>query len=77
MNIDAAFWISVSFFIFVGVLIYLKIPQKISVSINEKINEIINELTEAEKLKDESKKVLDDFEVKQSAISINFDKIWG
>ena len=27
--------------------------------------------------KKDSKDLLDDFEVKQSAISINFDKIWG
>ena len=66
MNIDATFWVSVSFFIFIGGLIYLKVPQKISAAINEKINEIKKEINEAEKLKDESKKLLDDFEVKSS-----------
>ena len=66
MNIDATFWVSVSFFIFVGGLIYLKVPQKISVSINEKIDEIKKEINEAEKLKEESKKLLDDFEIKIS-----------
>ena len=66
MNIDATFWVSVSFFIFIGGLIYLKVPQKISAAINEKINEIKKEINEAEKLKDESKKLLDDFEVKIS-----------
>ena len=30
MNIDATFWVAVSFFIFFGGLIYLKIPQKIN-----------------------------------------------
>ena len=69
MNIDATFWVSVSFFIFIGGLIYLKVPQKISAAINEKINEIKKEINEAEKLKDESKKLLDDFEVKISEAS--------
>ena len=36
MTIDSTFWVAVSFFIFFGGLIYLKIPQK--------INEILNKL---------------------------------
>ena len=40
MTIDATFWIAISFFIFFGVLVYLKVPQKINNSLNEKINEI-------------------------------------
>ena len=36
MAIDATFWVAVSFIIFFGGLIYLKIPQK--------INEILNKL---------------------------------
>ena len=28
MAIDATFWVAVSFFIFVAVLVYFKIPQK-------------------------------------------------
>ena len=30
MAIDATFWVAVSFVIFFGALIYLKIPQKVS-----------------------------------------------
>ena len=30
MIIDATFWVAVSFFIFFGILIYLKVPQKIN-----------------------------------------------
>ena len=33
MTIDATFWVAISFFIFFGVLIYLKIPQKINESL--------------------------------------------
>ena len=49
MAIDATFWVAISFFIFFGVLIYLKVPQKIRNSLTDQINEIKRELDEAEK----------------------------
>ena len=64
MIIDATFWVAVSFFIFFGVLIYLKVPQKINNSLNDQINEIKKELDEAEKLKIESKNLLSNYEDK-------------
>ena len=62
--IDATFWVAVSFFIFFGILIYLKIPQKINNTLTDKINEIRNELGESEKLKIEAKTLLSDYENK-------------
>ncbi len=62
--IDATFWVAVSFFIFFGILIYLKIPQKVNSSLTDQINEIKNELGEAEKLKNEAKTLLSDYENK-------------
>ena len=64
MIIDATFWIAISFFIFFGVLVYLKVPQKINNFLTGKINEIQKELEEAEKLKEEAKKFLADCENK-------------
>ena len=64
MIIDATFWVAVSFFIFFGVLIYLRIPQKINNSLTDKINEIKKELNEAEKLKIEAKNLLSNYENK-------------
>ena len=64
MIIDATFWVAISFFIFCGVLIYLKVPQKINNSLNDQIYEIKNELDEAEKLKVEAKNLLSDYENK-------------
>ena len=64
MTIDATFWVGVSFFIFIGAIIYLKVPHKINISLTEKIKEIKNELNEAKKLKDEAKKLLSDYENK-------------
>ena len=64
MTIDATFWVAVSFFIFLGILIYLQIPQKINSSLIDQINKIKRELDEAEKLKVESKNLLSDYENK-------------
>ena len=64
MVIDATFWVAVSFFIFVGVLIYIKVPQKINNSLTDQINEIKKELNEAEKLKIEAKNLLSNYENK-------------
>ena len=64
MTIDATFWVAVSFFIFIGGLIYLKVPNKINVSLNDQITRIKKELDEAEKLKIEAKNLLSDYESK-------------
>ena len=59
MEIDATFWVAVSFVIFFGGLIYLKIPQKINEILNKLIIDIKNEIDESEKLRTEAKKLLD------------------
>ena len=64
MIIDATFWVAISFFIFFGVLIYLKVPQKVNNFLSNKIIEIKNELDEAEKLKEEAKNLFADYENK-------------
>ena len=64
MIIDATFWVAVSFFIFLGCLIYLKVPQKINNSLTDQINKVRKELDEAEKLKVEAKNLLSNYENK-------------
>jgi|TARA_B110000438_G_C15696217_1_gene599062 F-type H+-transporting ATPase subunit b len=64
MIIDATFWVAVSFLIFFGFLIYLKVPQKINNSLTNQISEMKNELNEAEKLKVEAKNLLSNYESK-------------
>ena len=59
MAIDATFWVAVSFIIFFGALIYLKIPQKISEMLDKMISDIKNEIDESEKLRTEAKTLLD------------------
>ena len=64
MIIDATFWVAVSFFIFFGCLIYLKVPQKINNSLTDQIRKVRKELDEAEKLKVEAKNLLSNYENK-------------
>ena len=64
MAIDATFWVAVSFFIFFGALIYLKVPQKISKMLDKMISDIKNEIDESEKLRNEAKVLLDNSQKK-------------
>ena len=64
MVIDSTFWVAVSFIIFFGGLIYLKIPQKINEILNKLILDIKNEIDESEKLRTEAKKLLDNAQQK-------------
>jgi len=64
MIIDATFWLTISFFIFIAVIVYLKVPQKINSSLINQINTMKKEVDEAEKLKVEAKNLLSDYERK-------------
>ena len=64
MVIDATFWVAISFVIFFGGLVYLKIPQKINEILSKLISDIKNEIDESEKLRTEAKKLLDDSQKK-------------
>ena len=78
MIIDASFWVAVSFLIFLGVLIYFKIPQKIKDVLEENISKIKNQINEAENLKEEAKDILIEHEKKisnsKSEVKLMIDK---
>ena len=58
MTFDATFWVTISFFIFIGILIYFKIPQKVKKILEQNILDIKNQISEAEKLKEDAKNIL-------------------
>tara|TARA_B100001063_G_scaffold214652_1_gene215066 strand:- start:238 stop:735 length:498 start_codon:yes stop_codon:yes gene_type:complete len=66
MIIDATFWVMISFFVFILLLIYFKIPQKIKTVLDENIYNIKNQINEAEKLKEDAKNILIEHEKKIS-----------
>ena len=73
MNFDATFWVAVSFFLFVGILLYFKVPQKIFPTMEESINQIKKDIEEAEKLKEEAKNILSDYEAKLDKSKVEID----
>jgi len=75
MAIDATFWVAISFIIFFCGLIYLKIPQKISEVLNKLILDIKNEIEESEKLRSESKVLLDNAQNKLNTAQSESKKI--
>ena len=66
MTIDATFWVMISFFLFVGLLIYFQIPQKVKTVLEDNISNIRNQIDEADKLKEDAKNILTEHEKKIS-----------
>ena len=75
MAFDATFWVAVSFVIFFGGLIYLKIPQKINELLIKMIADIKNEIDESEKLRNETKTLLNNAQNKLDSASSESKKI--
>ena len=75
MTIDATFWVAISFFIFFGGLIYLKIPQKINELLGKLITDIKNEIDESEKLRSEAKTLLNNAQSKLDTAQSNGKEI--
>lgn len=59
------FWVAVSFFLFVGGLIYLGVHKKVAAVLDARAAAITKELDEAKRLREEAEKVLADYRRKQ------------
>ena len=75
MKFDATFWVAVSFVIFFGGLVYLKIPQKVNKLLEKLISDIQNEIDESEKLRSEAKNLLDNAQSKLDETNSETKKI--
>ena len=75
MAFDATFWVAVSFIIFFVALIYFKIPQKVNELLSKMILDIKNEIDESEKLRSESKKLLEEAQNKLNSAEAESKKI--
>ena len=75
MAIDSTFWVAVSFVIFFGGLIYLKVPHKINEILNKLILDIKNEIDESEKLRTEARTLLDNTQKKLDSAKSVKDEI--
>ena len=75
MTIDATFWVAISFVLFIGLLVYFKIPQKINEMLNQLISNIKNEIDESKKLRNEAKTLLDSSQTKLDNANNDGNKI--
>jgi F-type H+-transporting ATPase subunit b len=58
MEIDAEFWVVVAFVIFLGVVLYLRVPGMLTRSLDGQIKKIEDELAQAAKLRAEAEALL-------------------
>ena len=75
MTFDATFWVAVSFFIFLGALIYLKVPRKVNELLTSMITDIKQEINESEKLRADTTSMLDEAQKKLDSADKEVNKI--
>jgi len=64
---DAAFWATVALLVFVGLVLYLKVPGMMRKMLDDRIKAIETELAEAERLRMEAKFLLEEYEAKRQS----------
>ena len=62
---DATFWALIALFIFLGVVVYLKVPGMIAKALDERAAKIRDELDEARRLREEAQQLLAEFQKKR------------
>jgi F-type H+-transporting ATPase subunit b len=62
---EPEFWVAVSFFLFVGLVVYLGAHKKVASALDVRAARIAKELDEAKRLRVEAEKVLADYRQKQ------------
>jgi F-type H+-transporting ATPase subunit b len=58
---ESEFWVAVSFFIFIGVLVYFGIHKKVASALDARALRISKELEEARRLREEAEKLFADY----------------
>lgn len=65
MALDATFWATAALFVFIALMIYLKVPAMITKALDGRISKIEQDLAEAERLRAEAKALLEEFQRKR------------
>lgn len=80
---SAKFWtltntdliVAISFFVFIGVLVYFKVPKLIGEQLDKRADGIKNDLAEARATREEAQKVLAEYERKSQEVQAQADRI--
>ena len=62
---DATFWALISLLIFLGIVLYVKVPSTIANALDDRADKIRNELEEARKLREEAQALLAEYQKKR------------
>lgn len=62
---EPEFWVAVAFVIFVGVLVYYRVPQTVIDALDQRSARIKSELDEARRLREEAQQLLAEYQRKQ------------
>lgn len=62
---EAAFWVAMSFFIIIGILIYVRVPGLVAKQLDDRAKGISDEITEARRLREEAQELLASFQRRQ------------
>ena len=62
---DATFWSFVGLIVFIGIVLYLKVPAMVTKSLDERADKIRDELDEARKLREEAQALLAQYQGKR------------
>lgn len=58
---DPVFWVNIAFLLFIGLLVYYKVPGMVAKALDARADAIRNELDEARRLREEAQALLDDY----------------
>lgn len=75
MEIDATFWAMIALFIFLGVVVYLKVPGLLGKNLDERAAGIRSELEEARKLREEAQTILAEYQRKRKEAESEAEEI--
>ncbi len=71
----AAFWATVALVIFLGIMVYFKVPGLIAKSLDDRAVRIRNELDEARKLREEAQQLLAEYQRKRKEAEAEAESI--
>jgi len=62
---DATFWALIALIIFLGIIVYVKVPGTVAKSLDDRAERIRNELEEARRLREEAQQLLAEYQRKR------------
>ncbi|WP_127144759.1 ATP F0F1 synthase subunit B [Pelagibacterium montanilacus] len=75
MELDATDWAFVALLIFIGIVVYLKVPSMITKFFDKRIAQIESDIEEARRLREEAQALLAEYERKRKAAESEADDI--